>query len=63
MPVQPMLVKNKSDIPWNKYAKWVVVGGGAVVLAVVLARSIQSTSKIKEKREPQKRQPTRKVGF
>ena len=63
MPVQPILAKKKSDIPWNKYAKWIVVGGGAVVLAVVLAHSIQSTSKTKEKREPQKRKPTRKVGF
>ena len=63
IPVQPILVKKKTDIPWNKYAKWVVVGGSAVILAVILAHSIQSTSKTKEMREPQKRKPTRKVGF
>ena len=63
MSSQPLLVKDKPGIAWNKYAKWIVVGGGAVILSVVLASYVQSTSKTKEKIEPQKRKPTRKVGF
>ena len=63
MLTQPSLMKDKPDIPWNKYVKWAVMGAGTVVLAVVLGSYVQSTSRKKEKIEPQKRKPTRKVGF